>query len=270
MKAILYDATRCIGCRGCQVACKQWNELPAEQTKFFAAKGYQNPLDLSAKTWTLITYNEVRIAERFDWVFGKLQCMHCNEPACVDSCPAMALEKLPEGPVAYHPERCLGCRYCMLACPFQVPRFAWHSAVPVIAKCTMCAERVKAGLEPSCVKTCPTDALVFGEREDLIREAQDRIHRNPSGYVHHIYGKDEVGGTCVLHISNVPLETVGYRTDLPLEPLRTHSAPAMRPIPGIVLSLSFALGAVSWIVNRRIEMNNKEAETPLEKGGAEA
>ncbi|MBU0510050.1 4Fe-4S dicluster domain-containing protein [bacterium] len=261
MKAMLIDSTRCIGCRGCQIACKQWNELPAEQTTFFASKGYQNPRDLSSKTWTVITYNEVQIQDRFEWVFGKLQCFHCNIPACATACPVGALWKTEEGPVAYDANICLGCRYCQLACPFLVPRFEWDRIFPKIMKCTMCDDRVVAGLEPACSKVCPTDAIIFGDREVLVAEAENRISLNPRGYVHHIYGKDEVGGTCVMHLSNVPFEELAYQTNLPQKafanlPAKTpadYSKPAMHAIPFVLTGLGIALGAVSWVVNRRME-----------------
>lgn len=257
MKAMLIDSTRCIGCRACQVACKQWNELPAERTEFFAGKGYQNPRDLSANTWTLITYNEVKVQDRFDWVFGKLQCLHCNEPACVTACPVHALKKTDAGPVVYDPNRCLGCRYCQLACPFLVPRFEWNRALPEIKKCTLCADRVEAGEEPACSKVCPTDAIIFGDRDKMIAEAENRIESNPREYVHHIYGKDEVGGTCVMHLSNVPFEELGYQTNLPKESLGTKTGPAMEPIPYVLAGLGVALGGISWIVNRRMEHSDK-------------
>jgi formate dehydrogenase iron-sulfur subunit len=257
MKAMLIDSTRCIGCRACQVSCKEWNERKAEPTTFFAGKGYQNPVDLSAETWTLITYNEVEYQGRFEWVFGKKQCFHCNVPGCATACPVAALIKLDSGPVIYDAGICLGCRYCQLACPFKVPRFEWHSAIPEITKCTMCADRVEAGLEPACVKVCPTDAIVFGEREELIRDAENRIRTNPRGYVHHIYGKDEAGGTCVMHLSNVPFEQIGFDTAIPEYALADNVAPAMKPIPYVISGLGIVLGATSWIVHRRME--RKEA-----------
>lgn len=262
MKAMLIDATRCIGCRACQVACKEWNELPAEKTEFFASKGYQNPRDLSSSTWTLITYNEVQTTnERFDWVFGKKQCFHCNEPACATACPVHALEKTEEGPVNYHPELCLGCRYCQLACPFLVPRFEWDKAIPEIRKCTMCADRVLAGQEPACSKVCPTEAIVFGDRDDLIMDAEDRIRRDPRNYVHHIYGKDEVGGTCVMHLSNVPFEVLDFDTSLTTESYARKSETAMKAVPFVLAGLGLGLGAISWVVNRRIEnQHNHKAE----------
>jgi len=261
MKAMLIDSTRCMGCRGCQVACKEWNDLAGEETKFFAGKGYQNPRDLSANTFTLITYNEVEINNRFDWVFGKKQCFHCNHPACATACPVGALTKTDEGPVTYNAGICLGCRYCQLACPFKIPRFEWSSLIPEITKCDMCADRISAGLEPACSKACPTDAIVFGEREKLIAEAEERIRKNPNGYLHHIYGKDEAGGTCVMHISNVPFEELGFDTSIPNKAIADNAKFAMKPIPYVLTGLGLLLGGVSWIVNRKLEIKeevNKE------------
>lgn len=254
MKALLQDNTRCIGCRACQVACKAWNELRAEPMQFFAGEGYQNPRDLDAQTYTLITYKEVERNGRFDWVFGRLLCMHCNEPACVSACPVKALRKTPEGPVVYDAGRCIGCRYCMLACPFVVPKFEWRSAVPAIQKCTMCADRVVAGMEPACAQVCPTKAITFGDRQAVIREAQERIAAAPTRYVHHIYGKDEVGGTCVLHLSSVPFEELGYETDLPRKPMWKYTDLAMRAIPSVVVGLGLVLGGISTVVRRRMRL----------------
>lgn len=265
MKAILIDTTRCIGCRGCQVACKQWNGLPGETTEFFSGAGYQNPRDLSPKTWTLITYNEAATGDHYDWTCGKLQCMHCQEPACAASCPTSAMEKLPEGPVVYHPTRCLGCRYCMLACPFQIIRFDWDKASPYVSKCTMCADRVLAGQEPACVAACPTDAIIFGERDAIRAEAHRRIADNPTGYVNHVYGEKEVGGTCVMHLSSIEFEHLGYRSDLPERSLAQWTRPAMRPIPYVVAGLSVTLGMIAWIVNRRQGVIDSQKSDP--KGG---
>ncbi len=260
MKALLIDNTRCIGCRACQVACKAWNELPAEETEFFAGPGYQNPRDMSADTWTYITYNEVDLNGRFEWVFGRRLCMHCNEPACASACPVGAFDKSPDGPVVYHTSRCIGCRYCQLACPFQVPKFEWDKAFPLIAKCTLCADRIEAGLAPACSKVCPTDAVAFGEREDLLHEAESRIRDNPGGYVHHVYGKDEAGGTCVLHLSNVPFETVGYPTDVPARPLVDYTKKAMGTIPTVMSGLTVCLGVIYGVIQRRMQLAEGPAD----------
>jgi len=275
MKAMLIDATRCIGCRGCQVACKQWNSLEGEETSFlpsqketageFANRGYQNPRDLSAKTWTLITYNEVEIKGRLEWVFGKLQCMHCGTdsndrnkwPACVVSCPVKALEKTPEGPVIWHEDRCIGCRYCMLACPFQIPKFEWHQAWPRIRKCTMCYDRLLHGQgalwEPACSKACPTDAIVTGQRDALITEAWRRIRSNPGDYVNHVYGEHEAGGTCVLHLSNVTFDKLHYPTNLPNKSLANYTSWAMKGLPYVIVTLLAGMAGIYTVRRSKIE-----------------
>lgn len=254
MKAMLIDSTRCVGCRGCQVACKSWNELPSESTTFFAGEGYQNPRDLSASTWTLITYSETKRRGRFDWVFGKRQCMHCLQPACATACPVHALQKTDEGPVVYDASVCLGCRYCQLACPFNVPRFEWDKVLTKITKCTLCADRVAEGREPACAKACPTDAIEFGERDALLAAAHQRIRENPRSYLHHVYGEHEVGGTCVFHITDVPAEQLGHAKDLSNEPYSAYSKPAMAAIPYVLTGLGIGLGAVSWVINRRQQL----------------
>ncbi len=140
--------------------------------------------------------------------------MHCLDPACASACLAKALEKTPAGPVVYHPERCLGCRYCMVACQFDVPKFEFDSPAPYISKCSFCAERQAQGLLPACASVCPTGALQFGHRADLLEEARTRIYQNPDKYVHHVYGETEAGGTNWLYITDVPFDKLGFRTDL--------------------------------------------------------
>ena len=268
MKGMLIDNTRCIGCRGCQVACKQWNKLPASKPEFFTGPGYQNPRDLNADTFTIITYKEVELGGRFEFLFGRLLCMHCNEPACASACPVGALEKLKEGPVTYHVDKCIGCRYCMVACPFEVPKYEWSKALPRVRKCTMCTDRVLAGEIPACAKACPTGAITFGDRDALLKEAEDRIRHNPARYVHDIYGKNEVGGTCVLHLSRVPFHEVGYKSDLPTKPLGSYTHAAMAAVPGVVVGLGIVLGGTYAIIQRRMEMNSS-SELPVGKDGGE-
>src|SRR4030042_1560220 len=170
-KAVLHDATKCIGCRACQVACKQWNDLPGDETTNRGT--YENPPQLNAHTFTKIRFNELENDGKFYWVFTKLQCMHCEHPACAEACLVGALRKTEDGPVIYDDRRCIGCRYCMVACPFSIPCFEWDKPTPWIRKCVFCADRLSAGWEPACVKTCPTGALRFGEREELIVEARE-------------------------------------------------------------------------------------------------
>jgi formate dehydrogenase iron-sulfur subunit len=258
IKALLIDLPRCTGCRGCQVACKQWYKRGVEKTTFFAGPGYQNPADLSPQTWCLVTYNEVIVKGRYEWVFGKRQCMHCQVPGCASACPVKALEKQENGPVMYHRERCIGCRYCMLACPFEVPRFEYESWNPYISKCTMCSGRIAAGEIPACARSCPTGAITFGERDALIIEAERRIANNPGKYVHLIYGLSEASGTCVLHISSVPFEELRYVMRVPRSPIPAHTQPAMQAIPMVMLGLATVLGA-GYALRTRKQRNNQRA-----------
>ncbi len=203
--SILYDATKCVGCRACQTACRKANGLPPERD----AQGmYDAPQDLSGETWLLIKlYKESE--ER--WTFLRRSCMHCIEPTCVAACPLGALHITPQGAVAYDPKVCFGCRYCMVSCPFEVPRYQWGSVTPYIQKCDLCTSngRVPAGQEPACVAACPTGALAFGTREEMLQEAHRRLQAKPERYVQHVYGEHEAGGTHVLFLSSLPFEEQG-------------------------------------------------------------
>ncbi len=150
-KGVLYDVTRCIGCRGCQVACKQWNELPGQATTNAGTR--ENPPKLNAYAYTKIHFTEGNNAEGLQYDFVKQQCMHCQHPACVQACIVGALEKHADGPVTYDNNKCIGCRYCQVACPFGIPSFEWDKAMPWIKKCTFCADRQGGGLKPACVTT---------------------------------------------------------------------------------------------------------------------
>jgi Fe-S-cluster-containing dehydrogenase component len=146
--------------------------------------------------------------------FIKQQCMHCVEPACASACLARALDKTPTGPVVYHKDRCLGCRYCMVACPFDVPKYEYDSPTPYVKKCTFCAERQAKGDAPACTSVCPSGALTFGSRNELIETARERLYARGSTYVRHIYGENEVGGTSWMYITDIPFETLGLNTGL--------------------------------------------------------
>ncbi|MBI9074867.1 MAG: 4Fe-4S dicluster domain-containing protein [Desulfatibacillum sp.] len=260
MKALLMDTTFCVACRGCQVACKQWNQLPAEQTVFFVGGGYQNPPHRSSETWNLITFNEVSRQDTLDWAFGRRQCNHCLEPACVSACPVAALTKSPEGPVCYDESRCIGCRYCQVVCPFNAPRFEWGKRDPEIRKCTLCVDRLALGQEPACSQSCSSNALIFGDRDELLEMARTRIAKRPDRYVSHIYGEHEVGGTCVLYLSKVPFEQMGFTTGLPNTPFSQEVHRAMAAIPFALSGTALALGALYWIINRRLESFKEDTE----------
>jgi formate dehydrogenase iron-sulfur subunit len=257
-KALLMDLTGCIGCRACQAACKQWNGLPAESTHNLGS--YENPPRRSAKTWTTVTFNEVDDCDGFKWVFAKRQCMHCEYPACASACIVGALNKTAHGPVAYDAGKCIGCRYCMLACPFGVPTFEWDKPIPYIRKCTMCDDRQAEGKKPACAAACPTGVIAFGEREELLQEAHSRIRANPGIYVNHIYGEKEAGGTSELYLSSVPFENLDFPS-LGSERTSRYADIAMLGVPPTIVAVGAAMGGIYWFVKHRERLMNLEDET---------
>lgn len=264
VKGMLVDLTKCIGCGWCQEACKRWNDLPKETHNL---SNGQTPPSLSAKTWTLTECREVEKNGELHRVFAKRQCMHCLHPACASACPVGALQKAEQGAVVYDPDRCIGCRYCMMACPFEIPRFEWEEALPRIRKCTFCADRQEAGLEPGCAEACPTGALYFGKRDDLIVEAETRIQGHPEKYVNHIYGKDELGGTSWMYLSPVPFEKLGFPT-LSAEPVtRLSETVATYGTPSVALSVASLLGGLYyWFTRRENGIRAEEAIQRKESG----
>src|ERR1044072_295772 len=200
MKTMIQDNTRCIGCRACMVACKSWNERPADHTEFFAGAGYQNPRDLDANNYTLITFNEITTGARPNWVFGRQLCMHCDHPACASACPTTALSRTSLGPVVFNSTRFIGCGACMQACPFLIPKYDYESRAPLIHKCTFCADRIEAQLKPACATAGPTGAIGCGGGEERGAEPTRRIPPAPGTYIPEIYGLDEVGVVAELNV----------------------------------------------------------------------
>jgi len=246
---LLIDTTKCVGCRGCQVACKQAKDLAADDTGFRPIR--TNPPDLTARTWSLVEFHEVpKAGTRLAWRFVKRQCMHCLEPACVSVCPVAALQKSVEGAVIYHANRCIGCRYCMTACPFNVPKYEWSSAAPLVRKCILCGERLAQGNQPACAKACLTGAVKYGDREALLAEAHGRIAAQPDRYIDHVYGEHEVGGTAVLYLADVAFASIGFPASLPLFPLPSKTWAVMSLVPGIAGG-SAALMTFAYLITRR-------------------
>ncbi len=205
-KGVLIDLTRCIGCRGCQAACKEWNERSVKPTVMSGT--YTNPAALSSECFTHIRFVEQEKDGRPVWSFVKKQCLHCLEPACEAACLVGAMKKTPDGPVIYDASKCIGCRYCMLACPVGIPRYNWESPLPLIQKCDMCFDRLAEGKQCACVEACPHGALSIGKRDEQISKAHALIKANPGKYIDHVYGETELGGTCVLYIGDTNLEKV--------------------------------------------------------------
>lgn len=256
-KAVLVDLNRCMGCRACQVACKAWNDNPGEITLCLGC--YDNPPYLSGDTWSLIKFAEAEDADgKLHWVFSKWQCMHCEHPACVSACPVSALYKTESGAVVYDEKKCIGCRYCMMACPFQVPRVTWDDVLPKIRKCTLCADRTANDYEPACVKACPTDALVYGDRDALLTEAHRRIQDNPGKYIDHIFGEHEVGGTSWLYLSAIPFAELGFPDVGEESATELSDAVAAYGTPSMLIGVGALLGGLYWYTKRRAENEKKE------------
>lgn len=208
---VLHDSARCIGCRRCEAGCQSVNAdvLPTPDKQRKPGKPFDDLSVLEKKRRTdyqkYTVVNKYKVEGRAEPVFRKFQCNHCQEPACASACFVKAFVKTPEGPVVYRPDLCVGCRYCMVACPFYVPTYDYHSALnPLVYKCTMCAPRIAKGKLPGCVEACPKDALTFGKRSELLKIARERIAHNPGMYVDQIYGENEMGGTNWLYLSPVP------------------------------------------------------------------
>ncbi len=213
--SVLVDTTRCIGCRSCEEACAQENGLPDPGT---SKDVFAEIRDTTTEQWTVVNRYDTDAGE----VFVKKQCMHCNQAACSTACLTQAMFKTEKGPVIWRASKCMGCRFCMISCPFVIPRFEYHSANPKIQKCILCYSRVSVGQKPACVESCPVDALQFGTRRTMEREAQNRVADYPNRYYDHIYGQHEVAGTGWMYLSAVPFDQIGFRTDL-----GTESVPAL-------------------------------------------
>jgi formate dehydrogenase iron-sulfur subunit len=246
MIGILTDVTKCIGCFQCVEACVDVNNLgpdiPAPQ---------DSPDGLSARRWTTILREE-------DGHYVRKQCRHCLEPACVSVCPVGAMQKTAEGPIIYDGSLCMGCRYCMMACPYGIPRYEWNNAAPYVRKCILCYDRLQAGQSPGCTEACPEQATIFGEREELLAEARQRLQNEPNKYVQKIYGEHEVGGTSVMYISDVPLE-MGFRGDPGQEPMPDLTEMWLSQVPAISVGMTVAMAGAYWFIKRRMRLATARA-----------
>jgi Fe-S-cluster-containing dehydrogenase component len=265
---VLVDLTRCIGCRSCEAACNKEQNLPAPAKPFddmsvfdetFHGGTQKRRTDETAYT----------VVNRYDQeggkpIYRKVQCNHCNEPACLTSCFVNAYTKTPEGAVIYDSTVCVGCRTCMVACPFYIPTFRYSSAFkPRIMKCVFCYDtRLTKGLPPACVEACPQEALTFGRRTDLVAAGKQRIRENPGTYVDHLYGEHEAGGTSWMYLSPAPFEQVGIDTTVPKEPILNYVKDFLSIVP-MVLTIWPALFAGFHLLATR---KDKMAEQKKNEG----
>jgi Fe-S-cluster-containing dehydrogenase component len=246
--AILVDSTRCVGCQSCEYSCAEQYNLP-------------EPDDMP-EVGVVRKTNEVHrcVVNAYETtkgeVYVKRQCMHCGQPACDAACLTQAMHKTEEGPVIWRGDKCMGCRYCMVSCPFDMPKFEYESTNPKIQKCTMCHEKIIEGEIPACVENCPAEALVFGTRSELLKEARKRIHDDPDLYYDHIYGEHEVGGTEYLYLSPVPFNELGFNTNI-----QTKSYPELtKGFVSAIAPVDILLPALLLGVHEATKSRNKNKE----------
>lgn len=256
--AVLVDTTRCAGCYTCVESCAKANGLPEPDDP-------ESVVETSANQWTVVRAYETSRGE----FYVKRQCMHCVSPACGSACLTQAMHKTAAGPVAWSENKCMGCRFCMVSCPFDTPRFEYASPNPRIRKCVMCADRVREGEEPACVENCPEDALKFGKRSDLIRIAHRRIADNPDDYVDHIYGEREAGGTSWMYLAGVPFEELGFKSDVGETPYPTLTASFLYAVPLALTLMPALLLGLSRANGRSDEGEADEAGEASAPGGKE-
>jgi Fe-S-cluster-containing dehydrogenase component len=253
---VLVDTTLCVGCRSCEKACNEINEdLPRKPAELFKDESvFEKRRRMDFGAYTVVNrYNNTKNPARP--VYTKFQCMHCLYPACVSACIVGAFTREPNGAVIYDAWKCIGCRYCMAACPFQVPAYEFDNVLtPQVRKCTFCFDtRLTKGEIPACVQSCPMEVMTFGKRPDLIKQARGKIEKYPDRYIPHIYGEKEVGGTAWLYLSGTPF------TELDFPKLGYHPAPGYtEPIQHAIfkwflppLGLYATLGSIMWFLRNR-------------------
>lgn len=256
---MLTDLTRCIGCRRCEEACNEANDLPVPDIPFDDKSVFEEKRRTDAQTYTVVNryYQEGWLEGP---VYRKIQCNHCEEPACVSACLVGAMKKSPEGPVVYDPNLCIGCRYCINACPFYIPTYEYSEPFhPRVQKCFMCYDRISKGEVPACATECPVEGITFGNRSQLIELARDRIRSKPGKYVNHIYGEREAGGTGWLYVSGVPFEELDFRINLGTTPYPEFTKDFLALVPLVLVVWPALLGGFYLFSKRREQTAEAEA-----------
>jgi formate dehydrogenase iron-sulfur subunit len=248
---ILNDTTLCTGCERCVEACRKENNLGTDLPR----RWKKSIDDLSSTRFTTVVRRE---GNRFIRQF----CRHCEQPACVSACIVGALQKTPEGPVVYNAGKCIGCRYCIMSCPYGIPRYEWASSTPYVRKCILCYSRIRDGRLPACVEACPEKATIFGTRDEMLREAHRRIKENPERYVDAVVGETEAGGTSVIYISDISLGFLSYNPRLGDRPLPALTWSALSKVPPLIVGMGGLMTGIYWIVERRMKLSAGGAERP--------
>jgi len=263
--AILYDSSKCSACKGCQVQCKQWNTLPSslgkDDNEFTGS--YQSMSDLNGDTRLMIEFREKDSDSGIQWAFSRRACFHCTNPTCMEVCPAGAISKLEDGTVKLDKAKCVGCKYCNAACPFEVPKF--RDGFGVSNKCTLCDDRTGMGREPACVQTCPAAALAYGPRDEMIAAGRARVEQlKTEGYDKaELYGETEMGGMHVMHVAKYGLEAHGYVRD-PKPNGITSLLEIVKPLTGLgVAAVVGALG-ISFLTGIGYKRDELHADSPTQ------
>jgi formate dehydrogenase iron-sulfur subunit len=263
--AILYDSSKCSACKGCQVQCKQWNRMPSslEKDANEYTGSYQSMPDLNGDTRLMIEFREEDTAKGIEWAFSRRACFHCEEPSCMDVCPVGAISKLENGTVKLDNTKCVGCKYCTAACPFEVPKF--RPNFDVSNKCTMCDDRVAEGRKPACVKTCPAAALSFGPREEQVAAGKARVEvLKAEGYDKaELYGETEMGGMHSLFVAKYGYEAHGLLRD-PKKPDVTSLMAILKPLTGVGVAAVFGGLGLSFLMSRGYEREDLPLKTKKE------
>lgn len=260
---LLHDTTLCVGCRSCEFACNEANGLPPPKAPIDDKQVFEKTRRNDETLYTVVN--------RYDGIFRKHQCMHCNEPCCASVCFVKAFEKTPEGPVLYDPEVCVGCRYCVFACPYNALAYEYDDPLtPRVVRCTMCYPRIKQGKNPACADACPTGAIRYGRREDLIKVAHERMRKYPGRYVNHIFGEHEYAGTSWLTLAGVEFEKLGLPKDLSTQPLPVLTTGFLSLAPLAAAIFPVLLGGFYVFTKRRAVRAEEEQRAVLEKTRREA
>jgi len=247
MIGILIDVTRCVGCERCVAACVEENGCDPDRAEY----------DKAVVKDGLSANRLCTVMQLDDFHNVKKSCMHCLEPSCVQACLVGGITKSENGAVVYDPDKCIGCRYCMIACPFHIPRYEWDKKVPFMKKCELCEDRLAVGKQPACVEACPENALQYGEREEMLAEAHRRIKNSPNKYINHVWGETELGGTSVLYISDVDLSLMDW-PESDSKPIPEITKPALHSTPFIAGSVLAGVAGLNWIVRRRMDLMKPE------------
>jgi formate dehydrogenase beta subunit len=251
---MLLDLSKCTACRGCQAACKQWNDLPAEETVQWGS--YQNPKDLSYNTYTLIHFQEyVRDDDTLAWLFLNQRCLHCTDAACVEVCPTGALSHNELGFVSYEEDKCNGCGYCSQFCPFEIPRLGQADILTGVAKsskCTFCQDRTTNGLSPACAQVCPTGAILFGDRDELVAAAKERVDTLKARGVADasVYGETELGGLHQMYVLTEKASVYGLPEN-PKYPAGATLKDIIRPLGNLAIGAAIVGSVAAFFITRR-------------------